>query len=101
MAAERTYPGIDKDRESGMTDIARIIRDAWIFGLLDEGETCAGWSLRRIQALYDKVFQAWEPYGHLVSSLPAELRQRHDRISAEALQRAQAAGWTPPMETDD
>ena len=51
--------------------------------------------------LYDQVFEAWRPYGHLVSRLPPELRERHNRIYGEALRRARQHGWTPPMEQSD
>lgn len=95
--SKRIYPGIDQDRDGGLTDVGRIIRDAWVFGLLPEDETCAGWDYDRIQALYDKVYQAWEPYGHLASRLPEDLRERHRRIYAEALERARAAGWDPDL----
>jgi len=95
------YPGLYQDHYGGMTDVGRIIMDAWVFGLLPEGETCAGWDRGRLQALYDKVHAAWEPYGHLVSRLPEALRARHARIYEAAVARARAAGWEPPMEDDD
>ena len=54
-------------------------------------------SLDRIQALYDQVYSAWEPYGHLASRLPDELRERHARIYAEAVRQARAKGWDPEL----
>ncbi len=98
--AAKTYIGIDQDHFGGMTPTGGIIRDAWVFGILPETETCAGWTGGRLQPVYDAVAEAWEPYGHLVSRLPADLRERHDRIYGEALRRAKELGWTPPMETD-
>jgi hypothetical protein len=95
-----TYPGIDGDRFGGMTDVGRIIRDAWVLGVLPESETCTDWSFGRLQQLYDEVTDAWQPYGHLASRLPDEMRERHRRIQAEALRKARAAGWEPPMESD-
>ena len=100
MRSNKTYIGIDQDSHGGMTPTGTIIRDAWVFGILPETETCAGWSLDQVQMVYDQVSAAWEPYGHLVSRLPEELRERHARIHGEALRRAQASGWTPPMEDD-
>ena len=100
MRADTPYPGIHDDHFGGMTDIGRIIRDAWILGILPESESCAGWDFGRLQQLYDDVTDAWQPYGHLVSALPAEMRERHQRIQAEAMLRARAEGWEPPMETD-
>jgi hypothetical protein len=94
------YPGIDADRYGGMTDIGRIIRDAWVFGLLPESETCAGWDYGRIEQLYDRVHAAWEKHGHLASRLPPELRARHERIYAAALARAREAGWSPDLDDE-
>jgi hypothetical protein len=98
---ETIYRGLYDDIYGGMTDIGRIIKDAWVFGLLSEDETCAGWSYGRIQELHDKVYAAWEPHGHLVSRLPAELRERHQRIYAAATARARAAGWTAELDDED
>lgn len=101
MNAGKRYVGLDQDLHGGMTPTGTIIRDAWVFGLIPETETCAGWDLQRLQALYDQVAAAWQPYGHLASRLPPELRERHSRIYEEAVQRARAAGWEPEMEDDD
>lgn len=98
---DRTYVGIDQDTYGGMTPTGTIIRDAWVFGIIPETETCAGWSPDRLQMIYDQVSAAWETYGHSVSRLPPDLRERHGRIHGEALRRAQAQGWAPPMEDDD
>lgn len=90
-----TYPGIDQDPHGGMNPTGQIIRDAWVFGLIPETETCAGWNAQGIDALYDKVSAAWGPYGHLPSRLPPELAERHARIYAEADRQARAKGWDP------
>jgi hypothetical protein len=37
----------------------------------------------------------------MVSQLPEELRQRHEKIHGEAMERARAAGWSGDAETDD
>lgn len=100
MAQRRTYPGIYDDLYGGMTDIGGLIKDAWVFGILPEGETCAGWPMDRFEALYDQVQEAWREYGFRVANLPDELRERHRRIHDEALRRAREAGWEPPMEDD-
>lgn len=102
MAQQRPrYPGIHNDNYGGMTDAGRIIRDAWVFGLLPESETCEGWDYGRLERLYDQVYAAWEPYGHLVSNLPDELRERHRRIHDEAFERAREQGWSPAMDDED
>jgi len=95
------YIGIDKDRKGGMTSIGKIIHDAWVFELIPETETCEGWSRDRIDALYDKVNIEWDKYGCLFSHLPAELKQRHERIHTKAIELAKASGWSGELETDD
>ncbi|HFD80926.1 MAG TPA: hypothetical protein ENK05_11140 [Gammaproteobacteria bacterium] len=97
----RPYPGIDQDVNGGMTDEGKIIRDAWLFGLLDESETCAGWSRERLAQLWARVDEQWQRYDFLVSRLPPDLYARFERIQAEALERARAAGWNPDTELDE
>jgi hypothetical protein len=41
----KTYVGINNEINGGMTSIGKVIRDGWVFGLLDESETCEGWNL--------------------------------------------------------
>jgi hypothetical protein len=95
------YVGIDHEIHGGMTTIGKIIRDAWVFGLLPETETCKGWNLAGIDFLLEKVNTEWDKYGCMVSSLPDELLARHQRIHDAALEKARAAGWTGDMETGD
>ncbi|MCG6975974.1 MAG: hypothetical protein LJE56_06115 [Acidiferrobacterales bacterium] len=101
MAKPDKYVGINNDVNGGMTTIGKIIRDAWVFNLLPETETCEGWNLGGIDALLQKVNAEWDKYGCLVSHLPDELRQRHEKIHGEAIARAKEAGWTGEVETDD
>jgi len=95
------YVGIDNDIHGGMTTIGKIIRDAWVFGLLPESETCEGWNLAGIDALLQKVNAEWDKYGCLVSQLPEDLRKRHEKIHQTAIDRARKAGWSGELETDD
>ena len=95
------YVGIDKDINGGMTTIGKIIRDAWVFGLLDESQTCEGWNLGGIDALLQKVNAEWDKYGCLVRNLPPELFERHQKIHGEAIEKARAAGWSGEVETGD
>lgn len=97
----KSYCGIHDDLFGGMTPTGNIIRDAWVFGIIPESETCAGWAPQGIDSLYDKVTAAWEPFGHLASRLPPELRERHQRIYTEAVRRARALGWDPALEEGD
>lgn len=94
------YVGIENDLFGGMTDQGRIIRDAWVFGILPESEGCSGWSGGQIQDLYEKVYAAWEPYAHIPSRLPPDLSERYMRIQAEAIERARTAGWDPELVDD-
>ncbi len=95
------YPGLHDDRYGGMTDVGKIIRDAWVFGLLPEGETCVGWDYARLERLYERVHAVWETYGYQISRLPEELRARHERVHGEALRRARELGWSGELELED
>jgi len=101
MGRQQNYVGLHNDRNGGMTSVGNVIRDAWVFGLLPEGEGCEGWSYDRIEKLYDEVSRAWAPYGHRVSALPPNLRERHTRIYDEAVRTARAAGWDPELGDED
>lgn len=100
MNRPNKYVGINNEVNGGMTTIGKIIRDAWVFELLDESETCEGWNFAGIDALLDKVNKEWDKYGCLVSHLPPELYERHQRIHGEALLDARNAGWSGEYETD-
>jgi hypothetical protein len=84
-----------------MNPTGNIIRDAWVFGIIPETETCAGWTVQGINDLYDKVSAEWNQYGHLASRLPDELRKRHERIYAEAVRQAREKGWNPELGDED
>lgn len=95
---EQKYVGIHNDQYGGMTTIGRKIRDAWVFGLIPETETCENWNQSGISALLQKVDAEWDKYGCLVSRLPEELFKRHQRIHNEAIERARAKGWSGDTE---
>lgn len=95
------YEGIHKDKYGGMTALGAIVKDAWIFGIIPETETCEGWDLARIQLIYDQVAQARERYGYRVSDLPPEIQERHERIHREAIERARKLGWNPDADLSD
>ena len=101
MPKSKIYEGLDKDQTGAMNPTGNIIRDAWVFGIIPETETCAGWTVQGIEALYDKVTAAWEPYGHLVSNLPPELREKHQRIYSAAVDHARELGWDPDHELEN
>ena len=93
----KTYAGLDHDINGGMTMIGKIIRDAWVFGILPETETCAGWEIPRIDAIHQLVNDEWDKYGCMVGSLPEDLRARHKAIYDEAITKAKARGWNPEL----
>jgi len=97
----QTYHGLEHEENYGMTLHGRVIRDAWVFGILPEGDGFAGRNAADMQMLMDKVSQAWEPYGQLPSRLPPELAQRHARIHAAAIEGARARGWNAELGEDD
>lgn len=101
MSTEKTYVGIHNDRYGGMTSTGAIIKDAWLFGILPGTQTCEGWSAGQIQELYDKVYAAWEPYGHMVSLLPDDLKRRHRQIHDEAVNKARQLGWEPDLSDEN
>ena len=93
------YVGIDNDLFGGMTNIGKTIRDAWVFELIPETETCEGWNLAGIDALLQKVNAEWDKYGCLVSRLPPELFERHQQIHGKAVEIARSMGWDGEYET--
>ncbi len=101
MNKPQEYIGVDKDVNGGMTNIGKIIRDAQVFGLIPETETCEGWDLSRINALLQQVNEQWDKYGCLVSHLPDDLRERHNKIHGQAMEQARKAGWSGEVETGD
>lgn len=101
MSKPKSYVGIHNDLDGGMTPTGKIIRDAWVFGIIDESETCEGWLVGGIESLWEKVNVEWEKYGFLPSRLPPELQERFMRIQDEARKRALAAGWDPERDVQD
>ena len=99
--ADKLYCGIDNDVYGGMTPIGTIIRDAWVFGILPEDETCENWSHGRLQNLHDQTKAEWDRYQCLASNLPDDLRQRHTRIYQQALENARRKGWDPEQNLAD
>ena len=98
---QQLYVGIDKDEKGGLTHLGRMVRDAWVFGILPETETCTGWDFARMQNLYEQVYAAWEPYAHLPSRLPDGLRERHTKLYAQAIATARDKGWDAELGEDE
>ena len=95
-----TYVGLHKDHH-GITQMGRIVMDAWVFGLLPETEDCAGWEIGRLQLLMDKINMEWDKYAGLPSRLPPDLRQRHADIYTRATLTAREKGWNPELGDDE
>ena len=100
MVKPDKYVGIDNDEYAGMTPIGGVIKDAWVFGIIPESETCEGWTTAGIQMLSDQVHEEWVKYGCLVSNLPPDLRERHARIHDAAIKRARELGWDPELDEE-
>ncbi len=98
---EQRYQGLAADRNGGMTHLAQIIKDAWVFGLLPEDQDGSGFSNGQMQVLHDKVALEWDKYGNLPSRLPPDLQERHTRIHRQAMERARDLGWNPELGDDD
>jgi hypothetical protein len=90
----KKYVGYYNDIDGGMTDSGKVIRDAWIFDIIPETETCEGWTIGGLQDLWDKTSKEWDKYGMMVSNLPPEIRERFDRIQAKAIEHAKTSGWS-------
>jgi len=101
MQQRKTYVGLNNDTYGGLTPTGNIIKDAWLFDILPQDQTCEGWTLGQIQAIYEQVSDAWEPYGHMVSQLPEELKSRHQDIYDKAVKRARELGWDPDLTGED
>jgi hypothetical protein len=97
----QTYEGIHNDKWGGMTMLGNIVKEAWIFGILPETETCEGWTLGRMQNLYEQVSDARAKYGFRFADLPPEIQERHERIHREAMVRARELGWDPDADLAD
>ena len=100
---QKIYPGYDDDPQFGMSQEAKLIRDAWAFGLLPEDEKCVGWQAHQFEKLWDQVDAIWEKVNFRVANLPPEVQERYMRLQMEALEKARAAGWDPNgiLEDDD
>lgn len=98
---DHLYPGLFDDKYGGMTHLGQIVKDAWVFGVIPETETCKDWTPAQMQLLYDKVYAEWAKYAHLPSRLPPELAERHARIHSEAIARARSLGWDAELGEDD
>ncbi|MEJ5211920.1 MAG: hypothetical protein WHV61_10895 [Burkholderiales bacterium] len=100
MAEPKIYVGLNQDSH-GLTQLGRIVVDAWVFGFLPETEDCAGWDLGRMQALMERVDAEWDKYGNLPSRLPPELRERHAALYARIMEEARRKGWNPELDEEE
>jgi len=96
----RSYVGLHNDDFGGMTDTGKIIRDAWVFNIIPETETCEGWLAAGIEDLWRKVNEQWEKYGFRVSALPPDMQTRYLRIQDDAIKRARESGWNPELDDE-
>lgn len=98
--SKMVYAGLNKDSH-GITMMGRVVLDARLFGFIPETEDCEGWDLGRMQVLMDRVEREWDKYDNLPSRLPEDLRERHARLYAEAMDVARRRGWDPELDEND
>jgi len=95
-----TYSGFNSDAH-GITQLGRVVLDAWLFDLSPAEEDCAGWDKQRLQRLMNDIEKRWDEYGNLPSRLPPELLARHTELYQWATERARARGWDPELGDED
>ncbi len=98
MSKPDLYVGLDNDQFGGMSEIGKVIRDARVFGLIADDETCKGWDISRINSLKHSVDSEWDKYGCMVSQLPEDLLKRHQEIHTSAITKAKELGWSGEFE---
>ena len=94
------YAGFFNDSH-GITQLGRIVLDAWAFGILPREEDCEQWDLGRMQNLMQQVQEFWDAHGDLPSRLPAELSKEHQATYSWAMDRARTLGWSSALGEDD
>lgn len=97
---KKVYCGFNADNH-GITQLGRVVLDAWLFGLLPETEDCAGWDSQRMQLLMQQVEERWDEYRGLPSMLPPELLAKHTELYSWATERARNRGWDPELADED
>ncbi len=97
----QTYCGIYDDKFGGLTALGNLIRDAWVFDILPESQTCKGWAIGAFEQLQDDLEAEKTKYGVSVRSWPEEIQARHFRIQDEAVKRAREHGWDPDADLED
>jgi hypothetical protein len=100
MESNITYVGLDNDEYGGMSALGGIVKDAWVFGVIPESETCAGWTQSAMRVIYEHVREQWERVEYSVDLLPQEMRERHERIHQAAISKALEMGWEPEQHFD-
>ncbi|MGA0807992.1 MAG: hypothetical protein ACO3PI_02975 [Burkholderiaceae bacterium] len=94
------YAGFFEDAH-GITQLGRVVLDAWVFGIIPREEDCKQWDLGRMQNLMQQVQEAWDAHGGLPSLLPPELGKEHAATYNWAMDRARSLGWSSTLGDDD
>ena len=97
---DHVYAGLNNDKH-GLTQLGRVVLDAWLFDLVAPTQDCAGWDMGRMQSLMERVQAEWDKYSNLPSRLPPGLRERHGELYANAIQAARSKGWDPELGEDE
>lgn len=94
------YLGFFQDGH-GITQLGRVVLDAWVFELISREEDCKGWDLGQMQILMQRVQEAWDRHGGLPSRLPPGLREQHQSTYQWAIDRAKTLGWSSAIGEDE
>lgn len=94
------YAGFFEDSH-GITQLGRVVLDAWVFAIIPREEDCKQWDLGRMQNLMQQVQEAWDAHGGLPSRLPPELGREHEATYNWAMDRARSLGWSSTLGDDD
>lgn len=98
---QRLYPGYDNDPNLGMSQEAKLIRQAWAFDLLPESEKCVNWRVDQFEELWDKVNSVWEKAEFRLENLPDEVQKRYMDLQNSAFEAARQQGWDPNKLIED
>ena len=87
MPSHKQSVEMHNDPSASEIDRGRVIRDAWVFGIVPESESCDGWTIQALVQLEHKVNEVWKKYDFKAANLPPHIRTHFDRIYGAEAQR--------------